>query len=136
METLDKMKNDLNTGIITIEPSEDTPTIILDINKPEIILKGSSFPEDAVEFYAPVIKWLNDNEADFVNTLTCEFNYSILSSASNKMVFEILLKLEKLKEKGKDVYVKWMYSGYDEDMYDEGRGFKDSMNLKFDLIEK
>jgi len=136
MQNLNKMKKDINTGVITIEPSEDTPTIILDPNKPEIILRGSSFPEDAIQFYAPVINWLNDNEEIFNKTIVCEFNYSILSSASNKMVFEILLKLEKLKEKGKDVHVKWMYAGYDEDMYDEGRGSKESMNLKFDLIEK
>lgn len=130
------MKKDLNTGIVTIEPSEDTPTIIMDPGKPEIVIKGSSFPEDAIQFYTPVIEWINENEKLFTKTLVCEFSYSILSSASNKMVFEILLKLEKLKEKGKEIHVKWMYSGYDEDMYDEGRGFKESMNLKFDLIEK
>ncbi len=130
------MKKDTNTGIITIEPSEDTPTIIMNPNKPEIVLKGSSFPEDAIQFYSPVLEWLDEMEGKFDDTLVCEFNYSILSSASNKMVFEILLKLEKMSEKGKDVQVKWMYSGYDEDMYDEGRGFKESMNLKFDLIEK
>jgi len=136
MEIINKMRKDPETGVVTIEQSEDSPNVILNPNKPEIILKGSSFPEDAVEFYSPVINWLNENENNFNNTLVCEFNYSILSSASNKMVFEILLKLEKLKEKGKDIYVKWFYSGYDEDMYDEGRGFKDSMNLRFDLIEK
>lgn len=130
------MKKDTNTGIITIDPSEDTPTVIMDPNKPEIVLKGSSFPEDAIQFYSPIITWLNDIGDKLNKPLVCEFNYSILSSASNKMVFEILLKLEKLAEKGKDVRVKWMYSGYDEDMYDEGRGFKESMKLKFDLIEK
>jgi len=129
------MKTD-QSRVITIEATEDTPSLIFDLNKPEIIIKGSSFPEDAVVFYSPIVKWINANEENFSDTLVCEFNYSILSSASNKMVFEILLRLEKLKEKGKDVHVKWMYSGFDEDMYDEGRGFKDSMDLRFDLIEK
>jgi hypothetical protein len=130
------MRNNTNNDIITIEPSEDTPKIILDYNKPEIVIKGASFPEDAIQFYTPVIVWLKEFGESFTKTLVVEFNFSILSSASNKMVFEILLRLEKLKEKGKEVYVKWMYAGYDEDMYDEGRGFKDSMNIKFEIIEK
>ncbi len=129
------MKTD-KINIVAMEASEDTPSIILDLNKPEIVIKGPSFPEDAVVFYTPIIKWINANEDNFSGTLLCEFNYSILSSASNKMVFEILLMLEKLKNKGKDVHIKWMYSGFDEDMYDEGRGLKDAMELRFDLIEK
>jgi len=129
------MKTD-QSKVITIEASEDTPGIVLDLNKTEILIKGSSFPEDAVAFYSPIVKWIEVNEENFTNTLTCEFNYTILSSASNKMVFDILLKLEKLKQRGKDVHIKWMYSGFDEDMYEEGRGFKDSMDLRFDLIEK
>ena len=119
-----------------IEPTEDSPHVILDVKKNLIKITGSSFPEDAVDFYAPIIRWLVDNEENFSDKILCEFEYTILSSASNKMVFEILLKFEEFIKNGNKILVKWYYSSFDEDMFDEGKGFKDSMKVPFELIEK
>ena len=52
------------------------------------------------------------------------------------MVFEIILKLEKLTIKGKKISIKWYYAAYDEDMFDEGRGFKETLKINMELISK
>ena len=120
---------------IIIEQGEDFPGVLLDIEKREIVVVGPSFPEDAVEVYSPIIKWVAENEEQ-LDGLVCSFDYSILSSASNKMVFELLLRFENMIKSGKNVIVKWFYSSFDEDMQDEGNGFSKNMNIPFEIIEK
>ncbi|HDQ15574.1 MAG TPA: DUF1987 domain-containing protein [Bacteroidetes bacterium] len=120
---------------IIFEQKDDSPKIIMDYEKKEIIVEGPSFPEDAVEVYKPIITWINENE-DKLNGLVCSFDYSILSSASNKMVFEVLIHLENLFKRGNNVTVKWLYSFFDEDMLDEGMGFKANLKVPIDLVEK
>ncbi len=130
------MRRIIKGGVVTVEATEDTPKLILNPHKKTVLIEGSSFPEDAVEFYSYVIQWVVEHTKKFEGQFKCVFDYTILSSASNKMVFEILLKLEKLKQNGKDILVEWKYSSFDEDMYDEGKGFKDTLTLVFNIIKK
>lgn len=118
-----------------IKEGEDSPGVLLDLEKCQIIIEGPSFPEDAVDFYQPIINWIKKNENN-LDSLVCMFDFTILSSASSKMVFEILIKLENLSLKGKNIAVKWYYSSYDEDMFEEGNGFRDNLKVPFEIIEK
>ncbi|MBR2201781.1 MAG: SiaC family regulatory phosphoprotein, partial [Bacteroidales bacterium] len=68
--------------------------------------------------------------------LVIELEFSILSSASNKMVYEMLVKLEKIFYLGKSMEIKWIYEGFDEDMVDEGLGYKANLKIDFELVEK
>ncbi len=124
-----------NKDIVVIPMTDDSPEITFDKKNWVIKISGPSFPEDSVEFYRQILDWI-DNHENLFTQLTIEFDYSILSSASNKMVFEIFIKLEKLIEKGKRVLVRWYYYDYDEDMRDEGKSFKASMNVPVELIQK
>lgn len=129
------MKIEIKGNKTIIEETDDSPAVLMDLDTNKLIFEGPSFPEDAVDIYKPVINWLTDN-FDKIDKLNCIFDYSILSSASNKMVFEVLIKLEKMVKEGKEISVKWFYESYDEDMHDEGKGFKDNLKIPFELIEK
>ncbi len=120
---------------LIIPMTDDSPEVRFDLKKGLIRIFGPSFPENPIEFYGQILKWLELNE-NSLKKLTIEFDYSILSSASNKMVFELFIKFENLINKGIDVRVKWYYSEYDEDMYDEGKNFKFSMKVPLELIKK
>ena len=122
-------------GFYTIPMTDDSPEVTFDDENWIIKISGPSFPEDPVVFYNQIIHWIDSNERRF-SKITLIFDYTILSSSSNKMVFEIFLKLEELIAKGKEVEVQWYYEKYDEDMMDEGRGFLTSMKVPVKLIEK
>jgi hypothetical protein len=129
------MKIEIKGNKTIIEETDDSPAVLMDLDTKQLIFEGPSFPEDAVETYKPIIDWLNSNN-DKIDKLECIFDYTILSSASNKMVFEILVKLENMYKQGKDIHVKWFYASYDEDMKDEGKGFKENLKIPFELVEK
>ncbi len=124
------------TGVTVIAATDDTPSVIMDARNYIIRIEGPSFPEDAVDFYAPIVEWVKRLGNEFEDELVCDFDFTILSSASNKMVFEILIKLEKLHLLGRKVKVNWFYESFDEDMFDEGKGFKEGMKMPFEIVEK
>jgi len=125
----------MSENIITIAETEDSPEIILDAENFLLKISGASFPEDAYETYQPVMMWLKGIK-DTVVKLTCEFDFTILSSASNKLLFEVLLKLEDLYQAGKDVAIFWYHDDFDEDMEEEGESFAQTVNIPFKFIAK
>lgn len=126
----------INEGIIEIEETDDTPSVYFNIEKNVLRMAGPSFPENAPDFYNPIIATVCTLDPKSPGKLIIELDFSILSSASNKMVYEMLVKLEKLFYLGKDMMVRWIYEGFDEDMVDEGLGYKANLKIDFELVEK
>lgn len=118
---------------IVIEETEDSPEIILDMENALLKISGPSFPEDAYETFQPVLRWL-DAVSGSLMKLTCEFEFSILSSASNKLLFEMLLKLEDMYQNHKDVVIFWYHDDFDEDMQEEGESFAQAVHVPFKFI--
>ncbi len=120
---------------IYIEPEEDSPLIHLDIQNLIFEISGPSYAPDTYMVYKRVLDWL-DSINDFADKLISKFDFSLLSSASHKMVFEILLKLENLYNNGNDVVVYWFYAQFDEDMLEVGEAFSETINLPFEFYPK
>lgn len=121
--------------IISIEETEDSPAILLDSGQYLLRISGASFPEDAYETYQPVVNWIAQVK-DEAPKLICEFDFSILSSASNKILFELLLKLEDMYQAGKEISISWYHDDFDEDMEEEGQSFAQTVNIPFTFIPK
>ncbi|MCQ2973755.1 MAG: DUF1987 domain-containing protein [Bacteroidales bacterium] len=126
----------VNEEKIIISSTDDTPSIIIDGEKLFVRIEGPSFPENAVEFYVPIINILAEKIPTWNGNINVEFEFSILSSASNKVIYEMLAKLEEFIKLGKEISIKWIYESYDEDMLDEGLGYKECLKLPLELIEK
>ncbi len=125
----------MSERIIKIDETEDSPEIILDSENYLLKISGPSFPEDAFGMFQPIMRWV-DSIKDKAVKLTCEFDFSILSSASNKLLFEVLLKLEDMYQNGKDVAIFWYHDDFDEDMQEEGESFAQSIHVPFKFIAK
>jgi SiaC family regulatory phosphoprotein len=117
-----------------IEAADDTPEIDLDAQNLVFRITGTSTPENAVEFYAPVVDWIDDNKKNLTDKLLCEFNFKYLSSSSHKMIYEILSQLEELVNKENGVEVIWKYKEIDEDMLEVGEDFDALLKIPFKFI--
>ena len=49
---------------LRIEQTDDSPLVILDQENNQFEISGKSLPEDVVDFYQPVLDWLNDYRAE------------------------------------------------------------------------
>ncbi|MFW5657081.1 MAG: DUF1987 domain-containing protein [Bacteroidota bacterium] len=120
--------------VIKIKGTEDTPTIILDTEREIFEISGRSLPEDVAVFYDPVLNWL-DEYAESPNEKT-EFTFKLtyFNTASSKLLLDILLKLEELRENGNDVKILWYYPEEDEDMQEAGEEFNEIVDIPFEHI--
>lgn len=126
----------MNENRIEIKETDDTPYVLFDEELNTLKMIGPSFPENAPDFYNPIVSKVVALDPQAPGKLVIELDFSILSSASNKLVYELLVKLEKIHFLGKDMLIKWYYEGFDEDMQDEGNGYKDNLKIDFELCEK
>ncbi|MBN2669640.1 MAG: DUF1987 domain-containing protein [Bacteroidales bacterium] len=120
--------------VIKIQGTDDTPTVILDVENEIFQISGRSMPEDVGAFYDPVLDWL-DNFADSSNDkMTFGFKLEYFNTASSKLILDILLKLEEMFENGKEILVKWYYPEDDEDMEEAGEEYADIVEVPFEQI--
>jgi len=120
---------------MNIEGTPKTPTITLNPESGIIEIKGRSIPENSIEFYKPIVDWLEDyakkpNEKTVVNIQLEYFNTS-----SSKCILDVFKKLENLEKDKNDVVVNWYYEEDDEDMLEAGEDYESIIKVPFKMIE-
>jgi hypothetical protein len=117
-----------------IKATEDTPEIVFDPENEIFKISNVSLPENAIEFYAPVLDWLKKYKEDPNPKTVFDFNIEYLNTASSKQIFELIFLVDKISENS-DVTIRWHYDVIDEDMHSLGIRFTHLVKVKFELVE-
>jgi hypothetical protein len=117
---------------LRIEPTDDSPRVILDHEGNQFEISGKSLPEDVVDFYQPVLDWLIEYRKS-PNPRT-EFTFKLIyfNTASSKMILDILMIFEEMAEEGREVLIKWLSLDSDEDMQEAGREYEEMIEVPFE----
>jgi len=119
---------------LILEPTDETPKVILDAAGNHFEFSGKSLPEDVTTFYNPLLEWL-DGYSKQPNPLTkVIIKLDYFNTASSKMILDILLKLEEIQEEGHDVLVSWHYREDDEDMQEAGEEYSEIVEIPFEQV--
>ena len=113
-----------------------TPEISLDLNG-IISLVGKSYPENTFEFYAPMMKWLeeyfNNNPAE---TTVVNMQIIYFNSSSSKLFFDFFDLLEENVENN-TIEINWIYDEENESAEEAGEDFKEDFEeLNIKLVQK
>jgi len=119
---------------IKIQGTEDTPKIILDAGNEMLEISGRSLPEDVSSFYEPVLNWLTEYSENPNKKTIFNFKLTYFNTASSKLLLDILMKLEEMKEKGQEVLIRWHYPEDDEDMAEAGEEYADIVDVPFEQV--
>lgn len=111
-----------------------TPEITFDPKNEVFEIVGRSIPENSVEFYRPVMEWLDayQKEPDGYLYLIVKLEY--FNTSSSKCLIDIFRKLEKMHNNGQQVLIKWYFEEEDEDMKESGEDFKDILKVPVEMI--
>jgi len=121
--------------IINEEGTPKTPTIKYDDQLATLLLAGRSIPENAIDFYKPLLDWL-DGYANGSNPgLTLNVKLEYFNTSSSKCILDVFKKLEGLSKAGKQVAVKWHYEEDDEDMLEAGEDYDAIIDIDFEMIK-
>ncbi|MCK5135990.1 MAG: DUF1987 domain-containing protein [Bacteroidales bacterium] len=128
---------------LIIEHMLNSPGVILDPEKGKYEFSGESRPENARNFYMPVLEWLEKFAADFSKqdpsnrTIPREFqfNFEYFNSTSAKYILDIFKILSNVHSQGINIQVKWLYEADDEDMLEVGMEMSRMSKLPFEYVK-
>ncbi|MEP2774087.1 MAG: DUF1987 domain-containing protein [Fulvivirga sp.] len=117
----------------TLTPTPKTPRLYFNAGKGVFEMSGRSIPENSIEFYKPLMKWLDKYIDSPASTTQLSVNLEYFNTSSSKCLIEILRKLEAIKDQS-DVKVLWHYEDEDEDMMESGEDFKKLLSIPIELV--
>ena len=119
---------------LVINGEAKTPTINFNFQNGELLISGRSIPENSVEFYEPIIAWLDEYKSSNGSGLKIDIKLEYFNTSSSKCILDLFKKLEELKEGTKDIAVSWYFEEDDEDMEEAGQDFQAIINVPMELI--
>lgn len=119
---------------LVINGEAKTPTIKFNFQDGSLLISGRSIPENSVEFYEPVIAWLEEYRSSNGSGLAIDIKLEYFNTSSSKCILDLFKKLEELKESAKNINIKWYYEADDEDMEEAGQDFQAIINVPMELI--
>lgn len=122
---------------LVIAGTKSTPEIDFDLEANVLQIIGASYPESAVRFYEPVIRWIES----FLETIDQEhvrMNIRIhyFNSSTSKIFMDLFDMLDEAVQKGRRIEVNWYYHVENDLARDYGEDFRIDLNaLPFNLVE-
>lgn len=118
-----------------LDGSPKTPQINFDGETGILELRGRSIPENSVEFYAPLNKWLEEYEKQPRQKTVIDVKLEYFNTSSSKCILDIFKRLEKMNGASTEVHVNWYFESEDEDMAEAGEDYQAIVELPFSIIE-
>lgn len=112
-----------------------TPSVEFDPDQGLLEIKGRSNPENTIEFYRPLVQWIDEYVQNPVEKTTVNVHLEHFNTSSSKSILEVFRALAPIKEKDKDVVVNWFYEGDDEDIQEAGENYESITGLPFRMVE-
>ncbi len=120
---------------IIIEGTPKTPTIRFDSDGGVFEIKGRSIPENSVEFYKPLVDWLDQYKETPLPKTVVNIRLEYFNTSSSKCILDVFKKLEAIHKSRNEVEVNWFYEEDDEDMLEAGEDYESIIRVPFNMIE-
>jgi hypothetical protein len=117
---------------INIEATRSSPSVEFEDNV--LVIKGQSYPENAVSFYAPVFAWLDNYLQELEGKGVFKFYLVYMNTSSAKCIMDIIDKLQEAYNRGKNICINWYYDPDNESLLECAEEFKEDVELPFDII--
>ncbi|MCW3086068.1 MAG: hypothetical protein JWP12_3434 [Bacteroidetes bacterium] len=120
---------------ISIEGTPKTPTITFNTGSGFLEIKGRSIPENSIEFYKPLVDWLEKYAAKPQPTTNVNIQLEYFNTSSSKCILDVFKKLEAINKGGSKVTINWHYEEDDEDMLEAGEDYQAIINVPFKMVQ-
>ena len=121
---------------LTIEQKNKTPRIDFNPETGMMEIAGVSSAENSLEFYKPILRWIDEYKAGKIPTKTIvNVNYKYFNTSSAKCILDMLERFVQIKIAGAELVINWFYEKDDEEMYDAGYNFGDILETPFEMNE-
>ena len=121
-----------------------SPAIEFNIESRVLEISGHSRPENARDFYFPLIQWLEDLNVFVLNNklvnidvepFSFKFKYIYFNSSSAKFIYDIIILLNGFQKEGFPVKIYWYFDEDDDELREAGEELSDMANAPFLYVE-
>ncbi len=120
---------------ISIEGTPKTPTVKFDTGSSTLEIKGRSIPENSIEFYKPLVDWLEAYSGNPGSKIHVNVQLEYFNTSSSKCILDVFKKLETINKAGTNITINWYYEEDDEDMLEAGEDYESIIKVPFKMIE-
>ena len=120
---------------LSIEGSAKTPSVKFDAEQGIIEIKGRSIPENSIEFYKPLVDWLENYANNPMQQTKVNVQLEYFNTSSSKCILDVFKKLEAIHKAKSEVLINWFYEEDDEDMLEAGEDYESIIRVPFKMIE-
>ncbi|MBI5219269.1 MAG: DUF1987 domain-containing protein [Bacteroidia bacterium] len=120
---------------LSIEGSPKTPTVNFDPVTGKLEMKGRSIPENAIEFYKPLVVWLEEyyNCPQKLTEFFVHFEY--FNTSSSKCLVDVFRRVEAIYKSGNNVIIHWYFEEDDGYMQEAGEDYQSIIKVPFKMVE-
>lgn len=111
-----------------------TPQISFDVDNYLFEISGESFSEYSLEFYEPVLQWLEAYTRENQSAITFNFRVTYYNTSSSRRFYEIIKILDNYHKSRGSVMVNWYCSSEDMDMIESGEDFQEDFDIPFEVV--
>ena len=122
-------------NVFQCKPTEISPLVYLNPENGELTIEGNAIPDDAEEFFTPILNWLDDYVKNTTVKTTLNLKLHYFNVSSSKRILFIFYKLNELVKKNRSVIVNWHYVEGEDEMFEVGQDFAFMVNIPFHFIE-
>ena len=116
---------------IHLTGTSKTPEIQFHTEPLSMSISGRSIPENSIEFYQPLLDWVEQNLQDGGTAIDISIRLEYFNTSSSKCIMDLLKRVEKSQN---DATVLWYYEEEDEDMLEAGEDYNAIIDIPFKLI--
>ncbi len=125
--------NSTQMDSLRIEATKQTPLVKFDAETGILELKGRSTPENPVEYYKPIIEWLENYSNNAKPKTSFHVQLEYFNTSSSKCLLDVMKKLANMHKSGKTIEFNWWYEEDDEDMKETGEDYQDVLGIPFNI---
>ncbi|HEY9124804.1 MAG TPA: DUF1987 domain-containing protein [Bacteroidales bacterium] len=120
---------------LIIEGTAKTPSVRFEAGQGTIEIKGRSIPENSIEFYKPLVDWLEEYGKSPAALTKVNIQLEYFNTSSSKCILDVFKKLEAIYKAKNEVIINWYYEEDDEDMLEAGEDYESIIRVPFKMIE-
>lgn len=117
---------------IVLTPTPKTPSVKFTAQEGHLEIKGRSIPENSLDFYKPLIDWVDQLRAARPAEINLHVQLEYFNTSSSKCLLDLFKKLENYPGQA---MIHWYYEQDDEDMLEAGEDYEAIISVPFKMIE-
>jgi len=127
---------------LILDPTSNSPRVILDPENNRFEISGESRPPDVASFYLEILKWFDDytlylnRSQEMKEPVVFNFDFEYFNSSSAKYILDFCKQIGDVRSKGMNLGIKWHYDMDDMDMMQVGQEMSKIAKFPFEFASK